>query len=227
MIYYRHGREATIELSNVKLLNPLSLPAHWDYNYRSFLNYAEKVQYGINGTVTDSVTGLPLKAKVFISGFDTDSSEVYSDSLFGKYYRMIIAGNYNLTFSAPGYYNKTISNVHAVNDSLTIQNAQLRPIIVGIAENGNSAGEFMLNQNYPNPFNPTTVISYQLTINSNVELIVYDIMGKEVTVLVGQKQNPGTYQTDFSGNAYSSGVYFYSLIIGGVLAGVKKMILLK
>lgn len=87
--------------------------------------------------------------------------------------------------------------------------------------------DFWLYQNYPNPFNPRTVISYQLTVNSYVKLIVYDIQGKEVTELVNQKQSPGTYQTDFSGNAYSSGVYFYSLFIGGVLAGVKKMILLK
>ena len=222
MIYYRHGREATIELSSVKLLNPLNLPAHWEYNYRSFLNYAEKVLYGINGTVTDSITTLPLKAKVYISGFDIDSSEVYSDSLFGKYYRLINAGNYNLTFSAPGYYNKTISNVHASNDSLTIQNAQLRPITTGITNNENTANEFKLFQNYPNPFNPNTKIKFEVPLSKggestlwcgglSVNLKVFNILGHEVSTIFKEQLKPGTYEVEFDGSNYASGIYFYRL----------------
>ena len=73
--------------------------------------------------------------------------------------------------------------------------------------------EYKLFQNYPNPFNPRTVISYQLTVSSNVKLIVYDILGKEIIKLVNQKQTSGTYQVDFSGNNLSSGVYFYQLTV--------------
>ena len=91
---------------------------------------------------------------------------------------------------------------------------------------------FKLYQNYPNPFNPSTNIKYQVMSNVkgqmvNVRLIVYDISGREIIILVNNRQSPGTYQVDFSGNNLSSGIYFYSLIVGGVLAGVKKMILLK
>ena len=60
-----------------------------------------------------------------------------------------------------------------------------------------------------------------------MKILVYDIQGKEVTMLVNQKQNPGTYQVDFSGINYSSGVYFYSLIIDEKIAATLKMILLK
>jgi hypothetical protein len=210
-IYYKHGREQTIEISNTKILPPAQLPNHWNYNYRSFLNYIEQVLYGIRGTVTDSLTGAPLKAKVFISGFDTDSSEVYSDSAFGKYYRMIIQGTYALTFSAPNYYSKTISGVYARNDSATILNVQLRPMFIGIAGNNEVPQEFKLYQNYPNPFNPKTVISFQLAINSFTKLVVYDILGREIATLVTEQLQPGTYEVEWDAANYPSGVYYYRL----------------
>jgi photosystem II stability/assembly factor-like uncharacterized protein len=90
--------------------------------------------------------------------------------------------------------------------------------------------EFKLYQNYPNPFNSSTVISYQLTVNSFVRLIVYDMTGKEIVTLISQKQAPGTYETDFNGTNYSSGVYFYKLIVTGekeVFTETRKMIMVK
>jgi hypothetical protein len=73
---------------------------------------------------------------------------------------------------------------------------------------------FALNQNYPNPFNPTTVISYQLPVASDVRLIVYDLLGREVAVLVNEKKAPGSYQVRFDASGLSSGVYFYRLQSG-------------
>ncbi|NOS84716.1 MAG: T9SS type A sorting domain-containing protein, partial [Ignavibacteria bacterium] len=65
---------------------------------------------------------------------------------------------------------------------------------------------------------------------SNVKLIVYDIQGKQKTELVNQKQTAGTYEVDFSGSNYSSGVYFYKLIVNSgkeVFTDTKKMVLIK
>jgi len=87
--------------------------------------------------------------------------------------------------------------------------------------------EFKLYQNYPNPFNPTTIIKYQITKRCNVKLLVYDITGKEIMSLVNEEQTTGLYKVDFSGINYSSGVYFYSLIVDGQLVDTKKFILLK
>jgi len=92
--------------------------------------------------------------------------------------------------------------------------------------------EFKLYQNYPNPFNPRTIIKYQIVNNmkdqtSKVKVSVFDITGREVIILVNEEQKAGTYGVDFNGTDYSSGVFFYSLIVGGVLAGIKKMVLLK
>ncbi len=144
------------------------------------------------------------------------------------YYRMIIAGNYNLTFSATGYYSKTIQNVTAVNDQATILNVQLRPITTGISGNSEIPQEYRLYQNYPNPFNPTTKIKFQISGTSAAQtfLSVYDLLGREVATLVNEQLQPGTYEVDFDGSNYPSGIYFYK-IISGEYSAVKKMIMLK
>ena len=88
----------------------------------------------------------------------------------------------------------------------------------GLKENIDIPLKFCLEQNYPNPFNPTTTIKYNIpyldsgTNNPEfVSLIVYDILGREVTTLVNQQQNPGRYKVLFNGGELGSGVYFYSL----------------
>ncbi|MEI6821437.1 MAG: M14 family zinc carboxypeptidase, partial [Bacteroidota bacterium] len=127
MNYYHHCREFTCEMSTNKTPVEGALPNYWTYNWHSFLNYIEQCQYGVRGNITDSITGNPIKAKVYISGFDKDSSEVYSFLPHGNYYRHLIAGNYNITYSAPCYLPKTIS-ISAVNRSAVTQNVQLVPI---------------------------------------------------------------------------------------------------
>ncbi len=70
---------------------------------------------------------------------------------------------------------------------------------------------FALEQNYPNPFNPTTVISYQLPVASEVSLKVYDMLGREVMTLVNGKQEAGAYNFTLNATGLASGIYFYRL----------------
>lgn len=223
--FYRHSRECTIELSDTKLLPPAQLPNLWNYNYRSLLNYMEQVLYGVNGWVKDSVTNLPVKAKISIAGYDIDSSEIYTDSLFGKYYRFLIQGNYNITFSAPGYYSKTINNVAVVNDAATVLNVLLVPVTVGITE-GNIPVEFKLNQNYPNPFNPSTKIEFSVPQTAFVEIKVYDVCGREVITLVNSKVSAGTYSKEWNAGETPSGIYFCKMSTSG-FSKIIKLILIK
>lgn len=90
---------------------------------------------------------------------------------------------------------------------------------------------FSLYQNYPNPFNPSTKIRFSLPHPSQeeeqeVKLIFYDALGRELTTLINEQLQPGTYEAEFNGASYPSGVYFYK-IISGNNTETKKMILVK
>jgi len=88
--------------------------------------------------------------------------------------------------------------------------------------------EFALHQNYPNPFNPTTKISFDLPIDSKVQLVVFDMLGREVLRLVNDEfKIAGRYEYEFNGESFPSGVYFYSLSVDGKQMGVKRMALVK
>ncbi len=83
-----------------------------------------------------------------------------------------------------------------------------------------------LDQNYPNPFNPTTVVRGQWTVTSDVRLVVYDVLGRNVAVLADGRYPAGRYSFIFDGSKLASGVYFYQLTAGGFTAS-KAMVLVK
>jgi hypothetical protein len=112
--------------------------------------------------------------------------------------------------------------------------------------------KFILSQNYPNPFNPSTTIEYSIPVNSiqysvggrsdksfnqqssqsktdgriSVQLKVYDILGREVAILVNKQQQPGNYRISWDASEFSSGVYFYTLSAGEYVS-TRKMLLVK
>ena len=86
--------------------------------------------------------------------------------------------------------------------------------------------EFLLSQNYPNPFNPTTTIKYALPHSENVGIKVFDILGREVSVLVDEFQQVGNYSVAFDASKFASGVYFYR-IQAGSFVNTKKMMVIK
>ncbi len=86
--------------------------------------------------------------------------------------------------------------------------------------------KYLLSQNYPNPFNPTTNIRYQITKSDFVSLKVFDIMGREISTLVNEKQNVGTYEATFDASNLSSGEYFYRLSAGD-FSDTKKLMVIK
>ena len=98
--------------------------------------------------------------------------------------------------------------------------------ILAVDDKENMVSNYKLFQNYPNPFNPSTVISFQLPVTSNVTLKVYDILGREVVILVNEEKLAGSYEVQFEGTGLTSGIYFYQLKTGNY-SETKKMILLK
>ena len=98
---------------------------------------------------------------------------------------------------------------------------------IGIHQIGSNIPKvFNLYQNYPNPFNPTTKFRFQIAKLSDTKITLYDISGKEVTTLVNEKLQPGTYEVQWDGSSYASGVYFYKLT-AGYFVQTKKMVVLK
>ncbi len=87
--------------------------------------------------------------------------------------------------------------------------------------------EYYLRQNYPNPFNPTTTIEFALPKQGLVSLKIYDITGREITTALNTMLNPGIIKYTFDGTNYSSGVYFYKLVVDGKMINTKKMVLVK
>ncbi len=98
--------------------------------------------------------------------------------------------------------------------------------VTGISSDLEKPLSYSLNQNYPNPFNPETSIKYQLPLAGNVDLKVYDSLGREVATLVNKEQNAGNYEVKFNGKYLSSGIYFYR-IKSGDFVKTNKMLILK
>jgi len=106
-------------------------------------------------------------------------------------------------------------------------------VAAGVERSTGTPSTFGLEQNYPNPFNPTTTIGYTIAGTghealgtSRVKLAVYDLLGREVALLVNEPKAPGEYSVRFDGSTFGSGVYYYRLETGGSVA-TRPMVLLK
>ncbi|MDP2209787.1 MAG: endonuclease [Bacteroidota bacterium] len=91
---------------------------------------------------------------------------------------------------------------------------------------GKNPNTFQLGQNFPNPFNPSTTITYQLPATGYVTLKVYDVLGKEVVLLVNEAKTSGEHTVTFDASHLNSGIYFYRLS-SGTFSETKRMILMK
>jgi hypothetical protein len=133
-------------------------------------------------------------------------------------------------------YGSAVYTISLTRDTLKVVNP-----ITSVQEQADQPVVFGLMQNYPNPFNPETKIGYRVSGEKNgsgvwgpgsswVKLAVYDLLGREVAVLVNEEKAPGTYTLQFDARLLSSGVYFYRLTVSGEgtqRVDTKKMIFVK
>jgi len=203
MNYYAQCREVTIECSIPYTPNPSTMPMYWTYNHESMLRYMEQCLYGIHGTVTDSVTGAPLKADVTIYSHDHHGSAVSSHLPMGDYHRPIKGGTYEVTFSCEGYYPKTLTLTVADRETL-VQDVQLVPMGYGIENGGPSTGSEALTV-YPNPTNGIVNV-WLPQCDSPMEYRITNLMGQ---TLMSGKITAENQQIDVSG--LPQGMYFISV----------------
>ncbi len=179
MTYFHHGREVTIELDVTKMTPENELNNLWNYNYRSFLHYLEQGMYGVRGTITDSISHNAIKAEIELIDHDNDSSVICSDSLSGKYYRLINTGTYNIRFLSPGYYIKEIQNVAVNNRQITWLDVALKPWNESVSTQKSELNISL----FPNPC--THFLNIRSSENSitNAGIIIYDVTGKIILSL--------------------------------------------
>jgi hypothetical protein len=128
----------------------------------------------------------------------------------------------------PGPYALRLTMLHSFGDSLSFDSfARLEQSITGVQSRENLAPQqFALAQNYPNPFNPSTVISFQLPVNSHVTLKVFDVNGREVATLVDGEMTAGIHAVTFAPREVAGGIYFYKLT-AGKFSQTRKALLMK
>ena len=164
--------------------------------------------------------------------FSGDTTNILGDPIILKMVKKIptwrnvqnrFMGTYCEKFGFVSYVNSSGYKewlVGAIVNGVTYGITTLEPVSNVIPD------KYSLHQNYPNPFNPSTKIKFDIPDGTQVKLIVYDILGREVAELVNINLLAGTYEYTFDGSALSSGVYFYSLEVGD-FKETKRMLLIK
>ena len=133
----------------------------------------------------------------------TSFTDELSEEDAGKEYRYFVTAlSRNNVESAPG------------EDQLVITSSDEEPLV---------SREFELKQNFPNPFNPTTTISFRMPEHAHAQLVVYDLLGREVATLVDESLQAGTHNVQFDARNLASGVYIYRLTAGNY-SETRKMI---
>ena len=187
--------------------------------------------YSISGEYPSVGTYIPVMDNFYIDSMKCNkaSNALSMDGLPSSHISNVVLTNSIFT-------NITNQTNHASYvDGLSYVNVSINGNILTSADEKSGQnelpGQFLLRQNYPNPFNPSTKINYQLPEASHVTLRIYDIMGREVAVLVDGNKGAGYYTAVFDGARLASGVYFTRLIVqpqdSKQFVKVKKMLLIK
>ncbi len=139
----------------------------------------------------------------------------------------VAMGNFGGTNIQGNWILEVADDVGGDTGSLIGWGLRFNGAITGIEPVSNTIpGTYALYQNYPNPFNPVTTIKFDIAKASNVKMVIYDILGREVKTLINEFQNPGSYEMKFDASNIASGTYFYRIEAGDFVE-IKKMVLIK
>jgi len=213
MTVFHHGREVTIEISSAKTPSSDQLPNYWNYLKRSFFSYMNQVLTGVYGTVKNA-DGEAVMADIIVASHDKDSSNVWSDSTNGTYYRLIYPGTYTFTYSATGYntYQQSIT-INSITDRVE-QNIVLTKSTSNIGNNDSNQNKLTASVN-----GNMTSIMFSTNKLATGQLSIYSIGGKllgsgTVNIQPGINQWP-LEQCVSNSNSLAAGIYIVSLTVNG------------
>lgn len=191
---------------------------------------------GLNWTHLPTQTNVQMTCVYFTSQLTGYAIGVYQEGSF-SYHKVIKTTDggldwQNLTTGKGNFaYMRTIFFVNDNTGWIAGDGARIFKTTSGgvtfINQNGEIVSDYILHQNYPNPFNPNTKINYSLQKANYVSINIYDAAGKLIKILESGFKREGSYSVNFSGEGLASGVYYYSLVVDGVVMDTKKAILLK
>jgi len=132
--------------------------------------------YGIHGQVIDDMTNEPVPARISIEGYDRDSSHVYSDTLSGFFTRFLLPGSYDLTFTAEGYRDTTISDITVIQQGRTDLTVKMLPDLNPVDTTNPDRPLF-----YPNPGSIFIKAVLPENIRGAVNIRIFNLTGKNVS----------------------------------------------
>ena len=182
--------------------------------YRTWSEAREVLANG--GRISMSV-GAPLYTGhlIMLAGFTSDGRPIVHDPAKSSGYSYV----YNKTDLSKSWFNKGgVSYTFYLPDSVTTSVEEFNDRVI--------ADDYQLYQNYPNPFNPSTNISFSIPKTVNTKITIYDMLGREVSVLVDDFLEAGKHTLLFNASNLSSGVYIYRIQAGDFVQA-KSMTLLK
>jgi len=185
-------------------------------------------------------TGLPDQYIYLLATYD---NEIYAATWFGGIYKLSESDGSTNFWQNIGMSGIQVSSMYIDKSSGTLFTGTSYGTVYKLVENTVSVQtvekiptEYSLSQNYPNPFNPSTIIKYSIPSVAtghtlSVRLVIYDILGREVTTLVNEQQKPGYYEVNWDASNMPSGIYFYQIRIcsnaNNNFVRTNKMILMK
>lgn len=181
----------------------------------------------IAGTILSSENQPVVDAYIYIYNQNNELISYSVSDQNGNYYAAGLApGVYSVSCDNYSFSHEEDSDVVVSLEEQTTVNFKLTSDTPVEVNESIIAPRYQLTQNYPNPFNPSTTIKFSILERSDVKLRVYDILGKEIKLLINEELNPGEYSVQFIGDNLTSGLYFYELSTNK-FKQTRKMLLLK
>ena len=207
------AQQVMLKGSTVNLINPIIKPTSLNVSVIG----TDSIMLAWKDN-SDNETGFVIERKngdsLSTNNFNIIDTVSANDTV---YYDKLNADSVLYTYRIYAFNKDTLSefsNVASIKVVTSVENGQTLP------------KKFELYQNYPNPFNPSTTIKFAIPKASFITLKIFDVLGREVEVLLNEEKPAGVYKVEFSADKLASGIYFYKIKAGDFVQS-RKMIILK